>query len=62
MTGGGFGGCTVNLVERRALEKFQEKVTGEYNKVTGLIPTIYLSEPVDGAREITASLGSSSGD
>ncbi|MDT4955466.1 MAG: galactokinase [Acidobacteriota bacterium] len=56
MTGGGFGGCTVNLVERVALEKFQEKVTGEYNKVTGLIPTIYLSEPVDGAREITESL------
>lgn len=56
MTGGGFGGCTVNLVERRALEKFQEKVTGEYNKVTGKIPTIYISEPVDGAREITESL------
>lgn len=56
MTGGGFGGCTVNLVERAALEKFQEKVTDEYNKVTGLIPTIYISEPVDGAREITESL------
>jgi galactokinase len=62
MTGGGFGGCTVNLVERRALEEFQEKVTGEYNKVTGLIPTIYVSEPVDGAREITGLLGSDSGD
>lgn len=62
MTGGGFGGCTVNLVERRAIEKFQERVTGEYNKVTGLIPTIYVSEPVDGAREITKSPGSDSGD
>jgi galactokinase len=62
MTGGGFGGCTVNLVERVVLEKFQEKVTGEYNKVTGLIPTIYLSEPVDGAREITESRLSDSGD
>jgi galactokinase len=62
MTGGGFGGCTVNLVERRALEKFQEKVTGEYNKVTGKIPTIYISEPGNGAREITESLGSDSGD
>jgi galactokinase len=62
MTGGGFGGCTVNLVERHALEKFQEKVSGEYNKVTGLIPTIYISEPGDGAREITKSPGSDSGD
>jgi galactokinase len=56
MTGGGFGGCTVNLVERAALEKFQEKVVDEYNKVTGIIPTIYLSEPGDGASEITESL------
>jgi galactokinase len=58
MTGGGFGGSTVNLVERVALEKFQEKVTDEYNKATGLIPTIYISEPGDGAREITESLTS----
>jgi galactokinase len=62
MTGGGFGGCTVNLVRRRALEKFQEKVTSEYNKVTGIIPTIYISEPGDGAREITESSESDSGD
>jgi galactokinase len=62
MTGGGFGGCTVNLVERHALEKFQERVTGEYNKATSLIPTIYVSEPVDGAREITGSPRSDSGD
>jgi galactokinase len=56
MTGGGFGGCTVNLVRREALENFQEKVTGEYNKATGLTPNIYISEPVDGAYEITAWL------
>jgi galactokinase len=62
MTGGGFGGCTVNLIERRALEKFQEKVTSEYNKVTSLIPNIYISEPCDGAREITESSGSDSGE
>jgi galactokinase len=62
MTGGGFGGCTVNLVRRRALEKFREKITGGYNKVTGLIPTIYISEPVDGACEVTESHLSNSGD
>lgn len=56
MTGGGFGGCTVNLVQRHALGKFQETVTTEYNKATGKIPTIYISEPGAGAREITESL------
>jgi galactokinase len=53
MTGGGFGGCTINLVRRDALGKFQEQVAAGYNKATGLIPTIYVSEPGDGAREIT---------
>jgi len=53
MTGGGFGGCTVNLVRRDALEKFKEKVAAEYNKATNIIPPIYISEPGDGAGEIT---------
>ncbi|MDX6693469.1 MAG: galactokinase [Blastocatellia bacterium] len=53
MTGGGFGGCTVNLLRRAALEKFQEQVAAEYNKATGTTATIYISEPGDGAREIT---------
>lgn len=56
MTGGGFGGCTVNLVRAEALEKFQERVTAEYNKATGKIPPIYISEPGDGAREMTGLL------
>jgi galactokinase len=56
MTGGGFGGCTVNLVRRSALEKFQEKVAAEYNKATGVNPLIYISEPGDGASEITESV------
>lgn len=56
MTGGGFGGCTVNLVRREALERFQGTLRAEYNKATGKTPTIYISEPDDGAREITESL------
>jgi galactokinase len=52
MTGGGFGGCTVNLVRRDALEKFKKKVAAEYNKATKIIPPIYISEPGDGAGEI----------
>jgi galactokinase len=56
MTGGGFGGCTVNLVRREALAKFQETITDGYNKATGRIPNIYISAPADGAKEITAEL------
>ena len=36
MTGGGFGGCTVSLVEKRAAEAFIKTVSAEYKKETGL--------------------------
>ena len=52
MTGGGFGGCTVNLVRRSALDQFREKVTERYVTATGLEPTIFVAEPSDGACEI----------
>jgi galactokinase len=56
MTGGGFGGCTVNLVRRERLENFKEQVAAEYNKATERIPPIYISDPGAGAREIAQSL------
>lgn len=52
MTGGGFGGCTVNLVELDALEKFRAVVTRKYNEATNLNPAIYVFEACDGAHEI----------
>lgn len=52
MTGGGFGGCTVNLVRRSALVEFQELISSEYRKVIGLDPTIYVVEAAGGASEI----------
>jgi galactokinase len=52
MTGGGFGGCTVNLVRRDALEDFQNLVTERYKQVTGSAPMIYDSNAGDGAREM----------
>jgi galactokinase len=52
MTGGGFGGCTVNLVRRDALLKFREVVTREYNNATDQQTDIYVVEASDGAREI----------
>ncbi len=52
MTGGGFGGCTVNLVRRNRLEDFRETITREYAGATGLTPNIYVSEAGEGAKEI----------
>lgn len=52
MTGGGFGGCTVNLVERDALLKFREVVSREYNSATDHQTDIYVVEASDGAKEI----------
>ena len=52
MTGGGFGGSTVNLVRRGALAGFRETVEREYNRATGLSATVLVSEPGGGASEI----------
>jgi galactokinase len=52
MTGGGFGGSTVNLVRRAALSQFQETIYREYPRVTNISPNIYVSEAGDGAGEI----------
>jgi galactokinase len=53
MTGGGFGGSTVNIVERGSLESLREAVTEGYYRARGIEPAIYISEIGDGAHEIT---------
>jgi galactokinase len=52
MTGGGFGGCTVNLVRRDRIEKFQQVIQREYSRATNIEPSIYVVEADDGAREV----------
>jgi galactokinase len=49
MTGGGFGGCTVNLVEEKRVENFSKNVAAGYKKATGRSPEIYVSWAADGA-------------
>ncbi len=49
MTGGGFGGCTVNLVKPDALEAFQSQLTASYNGKYGLMPAFYDCKPANGA-------------
>jgi galactokinase len=55
MTGGGFGGCTVNLVERGRLDEFQETIKLEYARATNREAKIYISEAANGAEEIKSS-------
>jgi len=43
MTGGGFGGCTVSLMKRAGLGKFQKRVPAAYKKATGVDCRIFVS-------------------
>ena len=52
MTGGGFGGCTVNLVQNSAADGFQQKVATLYEKATGLKPQVYVAKAAAGAGEV----------
>jgi galactokinase len=49
MTGGGFGGCTVNLVESDCAAAFKTHVAQAYAQATGITPEIYICEPAHGA-------------
>lgn len=49
MTGGGFGGCTINLVAAEAVAEFQNHVAHAYQLRTGTLPAIYVSRACEGA-------------
>jgi galactokinase len=55
MTGGGFGGCTINLVETDQNDAFRANVVEQYQRATGITPEIYVSSAGEGAREISLS-------
>lgn len=52
MTGGGFGGCTVNLVRPDAVGEFKRTVAAAYERRFGLTPEVYCSHSAGGASEI----------
>jgi galactokinase len=50
MTGGGFGGCTISLVRRAALDAVSSHISEGYFRETGRQATVFATRPVDGAR------------
>jgi galactokinase len=49
MTGAGFGGCAVAIVDAARSEDFVEKVGAEYERKTGNTPAIYVCHATNGA-------------
>nr|MDP9148093.1 galactokinase [Acidobacteriota bacterium] len=52
MTGGGFGGCAISMVETAHAQEFQHRVSAAYASATGLRPDIYLCKASRGAEII----------
>ncbi len=52
MTGGGFGGCTVSIVESEKVNDFIEKIGAGYEKLTNRKASFYCIETSDGAKKI----------
>ena len=52
MTGGGFGGCTVALVQAETAKSVGNQVEQAYQRATGIEPEIFIVTPSDGTRGI----------
>ncbi|MEI6785635.1 MAG: galactokinase, partial [Verrucomicrobiota bacterium] len=55
MTGGGFGGCAVSLVQTEAVQRITRKLDDLYEKKTGRQTGIFSSRPAAGARVLKPS-------
>ncbi len=55
MTGGGFGGCTITVLQSGAVEKFQKTIKEKYQKETGIVPDIWVCSAAQGAGAWLAS-------
>lgn len=49
MTGGGFGGCTVNLVDENAVSQCRSLIAEGYTRRIGITPDIFVCRAADGA-------------
>jgi galactokinase len=49
MTGAGFGGCAVALVDASAADDFARDITAKYEAATSLRPAVYVCRASEGA-------------
>jgi galactokinase len=56
LTGGGFGGCTVNLVERQHAPAFARSLAERYRSRTGIQPQIHICHASGGAHRVQESI------
>jgi galactokinase len=49
MTGGGFGGCTVALVQTKSVDSISKQIAAEYERRTSIKPSLFVSRPAAGA-------------
>jgi galactokinase len=52
LTGGGFGGCTINLVEQDKAKAFAEELGKRYAAKTGIQPQIHICHASEGAHRL----------
>ena len=52
MTGAGFGGCAIAIVENNKVNEFRDKVLKKYKNKTKLDADIYIVDIVDGIKEV----------
>jgi galactokinase len=53
MTGGGFGGCTINLVRADTVARFATQISERYRTATGLQPQVFVCTPGHGVSATT---------
>jgi galactokinase len=52
MTGGGFGGCTINLVKADRVAEFTQDVARGYEEATGVVPAIHVCSTAEGVAAV----------
>jgi galactokinase len=52
MMGGGFGGCTINIVRKEAVEQFTDKIQKAFHQLFRETPLVYVTQIEDGAKAI----------
>ncbi|HUP13725.1 MAG TPA: galactokinase [Niastella sp.] len=53
MMGGGFGGCTINIVQTDAVENFSQKIQSAFTNLFKKTPEVYVTQIEDGAKVIS---------